>query len=635
MKIQSLNNLYRTNFLNRKQSETNNNYRFNNSYTGDVVSFRAKNYDSNSIVNPTGHCAYCGCKVYTEAQIEALAKGMLGNKSHRLQGDIKSVLEKLDSAVRSEELTFAKKVENGDEILFFKKLLQVSSDNAYLKGEEIFKNIYNMDSKEALDALKLNMRPLTKTIDHVSPQNLDEENNNADVNLVEACYCCNHDLKKGVTFAEFYAMFPSIKENMPVDKFNYAHSNLMAAASETVMNRMSAANLLKHIERLLGQRREAMDRVSSVEFRIYEADSSINSSIEACRSEIESKTAQRKEAEAKLESLSNDDEYNALVKRIQLSKQKDEYEAVITSLRDRRQVASNQLNEIRTPSKKQKKQAKLEMSKEEKDAKIAELKETIATLNTEIESQQDLKDDVELQIIDLDEHFPTIEILQVRKNKADYIVSSHIQLAKEKSNLAQLQSSYSTLEGEITSLNDEIAKFPKEDFDATKYSPEEQDEYARYLQCLEAQKHIETHSSGGGVKAVINSAAKPFIDAEIVALRQTPIVMASINFDKRKELQSQLDSKQKQKSDVYNKINASKKQISNLESTTKKKSQEEASAEVRELVETIRRLNEKQNYLTLPRTIATLNAEIILLTQTIDDLSAKQSEISGINRATP
>ncbi len=602
---------------------------------GDVVSFRAKNYDINSIVNPTGHCAYCGCKVYTEAQIEALAKGMLGNKSHRLQGDIKSVLEKLDSAVRSEELTFAKKVENGDEIQFFKKFLQLASDNAYLKGEDIFKNIYNMDSTEAVDALKLNMRPLTKTIDHISPQNLDEENNNADINLVEACYCCNHDLKKGVTFAEFYAMFPSIKENMPVEKFNYAHSNLMAAASETVMNRMSATNLLRHIERLLGQRREAIDRVSSVEFRIYEADASISSSIDVCRKEIETKTAQKEDAEAKLESLSHDDEYNALVKRIQLTKQKEEYETVIGSLRDRRKAASDQLNEIRNPPKKQKKQAKLDMSKEEKESKINELKTAIATLNGEIDAQQDLIDDVELQIIDLDEKFPTIEILQGRKSKADGILNAYAQLAKERHNFAQLEVNFASIESEIARLKEEIAKFPKENFDSSKYPPEEQEKYSRYLQCLEAQKHIETHSSGGGVKAVINIAAKPFIDAEISSLRQTSIVMASIDFDRKKELQSQLDAKEKQKTDVHNKMNTSRKQISNLESTTRKKTQEEATVESKELAETIRRINEKQNYLTLPRIIATLNAEIILLTQTISDLSTKQSEISHINRATP
>ena len=200
VKVQSLSNY--NNFFKRSlfvnQSGTYNSHLIKNSQNsfGDIISFRAKKYDIDSIINPTNHCAYCGCKVYSEAQIEALAKSMLSSKSHRLQGDIKSVLEKLESAVRSEELTFAKKLENHDEIDFFKKFLKFAEDKSFLKADAIFQQIYHLESEDAFELLKRNMRPLTRTVDHVSPQNLEEENNNSDINLVEACYCCNHDLKK-------------------------------------------------------------------------------------------------------------------------------------------------------------------------------------------------------------------------------------------------------------------------------------------------------------------------------------------------------------------------------------------------------------------------------------------------------
>ena len=219
MKILNIGTVYSFNRVRQNQKDNSTNpFLLRNNLSGDVVSFTAKKYDADSIVNPTNHCAYCGCKVYSETQIEALAKTMLSSKSHRLQGDIKSVLEKLDSAVRSEELTFAKKMQNKDEIDFFKKFLQISTDKSFLKGEQIFEQVYSLPEEEALQLLKRNMRPLTKTIDHVSPQNLEEENNNSDINLVEACYCCNHDLKKGVTFAEFYAMFPYTKRKKIIDK---------------------------------------------------------------------------------------------------------------------------------------------------------------------------------------------------------------------------------------------------------------------------------------------------------------------------------------------------------------------------------------------------------------------------------
>ena len=633
MKILSINNFYKTNLVNRKPSETNNIYRFNNNLVGDVVSFRAKNYGIESIVNPTGHCAYCGCKVYNEQQIDSLAKGMLGSKSHRLQGNIRSVLEKLDSAVRSEELTFAKKVENAEEIEFFKRFLRISAEKSHLGGSEIFKEVDGIENEEAFKLLKENMKPLMLTIDHVSPQNLDEENNNVDSNLVEACYCCNHDLKKGVTFPEFYAMFPSIKENMPPEKFDYAYSNLMSSASaSTILNRMSATNLLKHLQRLLGQRNDEIDRVKSTEFRIMEASSTIDTSVENCRAEIESKETQKREAEAKFEALSQDDEYNALAKRISLVSQSKQQEVVISSLRDRRRATSDALNEIKNPSKKQKKQSKVVMTKEEKDAKIETLKATLTTLSAEIETQQDKKDSIDLEIMELDEKFPTIEILQGRKNKADGLVTAHINLIKEKDNLSTQTKARESLDSTIAALEAEIAQYPKEDFDPTKYSEHEQEQYNRYLQCLEAIKHISTHSTGGGVKAVINLAAKPFIEAEISQLEQTDIVRSSNDFIKRKELQSQLESAQKQRTNVVNSINSSTKQIANLSKITAGKTQEEATQDSQNIATHIRRLNEKQTYLELPKVISTLSAEILLLKQTVADLTLKQAEIQKLDR---
>ena len=183
MKIQSVSNLYnpfKQRFVFDKAETYSPMNRKNENSFGDIVTFRAKKYDIDSIINPTNHCAYCGCKVYSEAQIESLAKSMLSSKSHRLQGDIKSVLEKLESAVRSEELTFAKKIENREEIEFFRKLQKIAEDKSFLKGDAIFQQVYNMEPEEALELLKRNMRPLTRTVDHVSPQNLEEENNNAD-----------------------------------------------------------------------------------------------------------------------------------------------------------------------------------------------------------------------------------------------------------------------------------------------------------------------------------------------------------------------------------------------------------------------------------------------------------------------
>ena len=634
MKILTLNNtsnLFRTNIVDRSFFSSVNNHCFNNkNLSGDIVVFRAKNYNIESIVNPTNHCAYCGCKVYSEAQLDSLAKSMLSSKSHRLQGDIKSVLEKLESAVRSDELTFAKKVENREEIDFFKKLQKFAEDKSFLKGEAIFQQLYNMQPEEALELLKKNMRPLTRTVDHVSPQNLEEENNNSDINLVEACYCCNHDLKKGMSFPEFYAMFPSIKENMPPDKFHYAHSNLMSSSASSILSRMSATNLLKYVQRLFGQREETVSRLGSIDFRILEANSSVSTSIQNCKDEILSKQAEIETLQTKLDSVSSDEEYQALIKRIQKVNQCDQLINAIQTLRDRRSNISSALNDLRNPPKKAKKNPKVQMTDAEKEEKIQAYKASIATLNQDIEIQESHKDDIELEIMELDEHFPTLEMLQVSKNKVDAIISAHLKLAAEKSTLEKLNSSLLSCQQGILNLEAELLHYPENDFDPSSFSEEEQTLYQRYLALVEAAKYIDAHSTGNGLKTIINIAAKNSIDAEISQLLQSNIVIAANDALKRKELQGEIDSLKKQEFELKKQISASEKNIENYLKVTTGKTLEDAQIESQSLTAHIRRINDKQTFIKLPSVISSLKAEITLLQSTIKDLEVKQLDIEKL-----
>lgn len=633
MKIQSVSNLYnpfKQRFVFDKAETYSPMNRKNENSFGDIVTFRAKKYDIDSIINPTNHCAYCGCKVYSEAQIEALAKSMLSSKSHRLQGDIKSVLEKLESAVRSEELTFAKKLENHDEIDFFKKFLKFAEDKSFLKADAIFQQIYHLESEDAFELLKRNMRPLTRTVDHVSPQNLEEENNNSDINLVEACYCCNHDLKKGMSFPEFYAMFPSIKENMPPEKFQYAHSNLMSSSASSILNRMSATNLLKYVQRLFGQREETVSRLGSIDFRILEANSSVSTSVQNCKDEIEGKQLEIQTLQAKLDSISSDEEYQALIKRIQKVNQRDQLINAIQTLRDRRSNISSALNDLRNPPKKAKKNPKLQMTDSEKEEKLQAYKDSIATLNQDIAQQESRKDDIELEIMELDEQFPTIEMLQVSKNKVDAIISAHLKIAAEKATLEQLNSSLLSCQQGIFNLEAEILQYPENDFDPSLFSEEEQTLYQRYLALVEAAKYIEAHSAGNGLKAIINTAAKNSIDAEISELLQSNIVISANEALKRKELQDEIDSLRKQESELNKQISSSEKNIENYLKITAGKTLEDAQIESQSLTAHIRRINDKQAYLKLPSVISALKAEIILLQSTIKDLEVKQLDIEKL-----
>lgn len=632
MKINSINNLYnpfKTIRLNSKNSTSTVTSPFlNNNFAGDVVVFRAKAYSAESIENPTNHCAYCGAKVYTEAQIESIAKSMLQYKSHRLHGEIKSILEKLDTAERSYELTVAKQIENREEIAFFKKFLEQAMDKSFLKGDAIFQQVYSLEYDEAFELLKKNMKPLTRTIDHVSPQNLGEDNKDEEINLVEACYCCNHDLKRGMPFSEFYTMYPSIKENMPADKFKYAHAQLLSS-SDSVLHKLSATNLIKLLSGLFEQRDRVLSQLDSVDFRIAESATSVQHSIDTCNSEIRSKEVEIEELTAKLATISSDQDYIAMLRRISLLKQKTENDAELASLRDKRKNISDSLNDLRNEPKKGKK-VKSKLSDDQKEQKIASYRFQLMELNQNISDKEVIDRDLLLQIAQLDAQYPTIEMLQAEKYSFDAIATAHNQLNTERQNLEQLTKIRSLHSFDAQKLENEIAQYPDGNFDVSKYSQEEQVIYSSYMSHLEALKYIEQHSNGGGVRSLVNKSAKVQIEQELERLQSIPVIVVAAGYLRRKELSSQLETIKKQLSEVSNQISSSQNKIRQLERKTADCSLDKAQEQSKSLSVRIRELTEKQNYLKIPQTIEKLEAEILLLNSTIKSLEVQQAQIASL-----
>ena len=444
----------------------------NNNLQGDVVSFSAKKYDSESILHPTGHCGYCGCKVYDEKQLEDIAQQMLTNKSGRLQGKIRSVLEKLEGAKHSEEIAISKRLENEEEIRFFERFLKFSSDNSYMKGNEIIEKLFSTSGDEAIALLKQNLNPLLKTIDHISPQNLGQDNNNSDINLVEACYCCNHDIKNGLPFSEFYNIYPSIQENMPEDKFEYAMSSLLESSGDTLKQRLTAAHLLDAVKRMFIQRDEAIKHLDYINFRIQSYSSQYEAAIQECRDEINEKLLQIKQKQERLSELSTDEEFMALQRKIVLDDKIKQEETLIDSLSRRIKTISNQINDIRdnhllnTSSKNKKDNQQLQytqLSSEEKQSKIAELKNDLEQIQIQIEQHINNKQQYEKERQYLEEKYPPVSILQHRKNFAESILQAYnesesidIELNDKYLSLSRLQSE---LEGSSGSKQTAIKKY--------------------------------------------------------------------------------------------------------------------------------------------------------------------------------
>ena len=364
----------------------------------DTVSFSSKKYNIDSIENPTNHCAYCGCKVYTKSQIESIAQEMLILKSSRLQGKIRSVLEKLEGAKYSDEIAIAKRIENNEEIEFFKNFLDVSSKKSFLDGQTIMREVYKKEKEQAFNILTKNMLPMMRTIDHISPQNKKEENNNIDINLVEACYCCNHDLKKGVSFNEFFAMFPSIQHNMPVDKFNYARSHILENGQSAINRKLSVSNILKSLNRLFIQRNETIQYLNSIDYRISCIKLQIDDAIKNLQNDIDVKNTEISDLKKQLDELNKNPEFLALQQYENLSASLTDIKKLISDLRAKHKNISNNL---------QKTQKIKRSGKNSKyDKKIEELNKILADISNNIKIQKNKQFDIIIQIEQLKMKFP-------------------------------------------------------------------------------------------------------------------------------------------------------------------------------------------------------------------------------------
>lgn len=633
MKVLNFNSFY----LNKTRyfaNETNNNFYATNTIPKDTVSFTAKKYDEESIINPTNHCAYCGCKVYSEFQIESIAKEILSAKYDRMQGKIKSILEKLEGAKSSEELALAKRLENEDEIKFFRSLLDASSKKSYLKGDALFAQVYELNHDEAIDTLKMNLRPLLRTIDHVSPQNEGKDNNNADINLVESCWCCNHDLKKGAPFIEFYTMYPSIKNNMPQEKFQYAASSLLDFQSNGIIQRLSATNLLKTIKRLFIQRQEAQTYLDSIDFRIKTSISAIRDAIETSSQELADKRAELLQKENQLEQLKKDDEFTAILDRIALSKNLEAQNNVILQLKSKLQALSNQINELRdNPKKKSAKtsrdQKRDDLTPEQKKERIDSLKEQIKYIEEQILEQEIAKDDIETKIKQLDSQFPTVQEMQHEKRQADLIVNAHLQMVRVSDELSSKQAEFDSLLAAKKELEQSLSQLP-ETFDKPEiYVEGVQAAYNRYLQLVEAITYIDEHPNGGNINMLIKQAARIPMQNEIKELSSNPLVIQYLQQQERLSLDGEISSIDKKLNSLKSSINSLQAEKSRLEKTASLMSQDEASAISAELYNKIKSTNEKEQYTKLPQVIDAIKSEIVLINQTISDLQSRLSEIES------
>lgn len=621
MRILGINNIYKfTPAIIGKTNPIKNSYA---NQQGDVVSFTSKKYSAESILNPTNHCAYCGCKVYNEQQIDSLVKEMLASKHDKLKGKVKSVVEKLEIAKYSQELTLAKRVQNEADVEYFNHLLELTANKPYMRCEMVLDQVYGMNSEEAYEELAKHLKPLQRTVDHISPQNLHEENNSSDINLVEACYCCNHDLKQGISFQEFYAMFPSIKKNMPEEKFQYAAAHLLNSSNDSVMRRMSAISVLSLLNRLNLQRNETQNELNSIDLRIKSCNESIASAIEFSQEEITKKEEKIAELEAVLVDYKDDPEFQAMIKRITLQSNLDDINAVITKLSEKSGRITSNLHSLEKGDKK-----KDMLKPKDREERIKTYRDILSTLSVQIKEQQIKRGDLQKEIAVLDEQFPPYEAIQREKVKFDALVNGHKSLTMNIAQIAEKEALISDLEKQIEEKKIEIDAVPQSTAKPEDFTEEERKQHWDYLTYVQALQSLGTPSyNPNSTKSVINEAARIQLERQIAEIENNPITVNHKNDLKRTTLKSQKEKLCKALYDAEKQLQDLRQKNVNLTSFCEGITQAEAEQKVEELSIKLRELNDKQNHIRIPEQIDRLRSEIKLLHSTIADLMKRQSEI--------
>lgn len=516
----------------------------------DVISFKAKNYDISSIKSQTNHCAYCGVKVYTQRQLEVLATELMQLKGNNLQGKIRSIEEKLGG--KSENALIQKKREvNKENIDFFETFTEEVRKNPTKAGVEILTEKFALKEDDVPKFLLNKISPLLKTVDHVVPQNLDVDNDNNELNLVESCFTCNSKIKNGSTFRSFYFTYPSIKDNMPKEKFEFASLGILETSPDVIVSRMDAEELVRVFDGLFIQKQNIQSALFAVEEKIKNCVNSIRATIDKIAGERSTKEDEIRQLEEQNKLHSEDEEYNALLNRKNLISSIDLLKEKVTDLSATSsryskniQTWKNKLNEIgdnKTHGKKKSKHQSYDSSeKDELQRKISDGEKNLkAVVDERKKVEAELKRKEE-ELSSLNEQYPDIDSLRAEKSKLEVLLNSHSQISQGKQKLSEIQSVIANLKVK-SAENEEAQKRLRVQIPVTENLPQSvEEDYQRYIDLSTALKEAEKGilSKDKSVR-MIAEMVKPQLENGIKELESNPFVRKHVITQKADELKAE------------------------------------------------------------------------------------------------
>ena len=580
----------------------------------DTVSFSGKDYSKKQIEHPTNHCAYCGEKVYSEQKLLSKAKTIANHNKKFLEGDIKSILQNIGQIGNDSHLAKRKREENSKEIKFFNELNTLSRKYPRILAKDLVNQYLNPDKKDPVDVILENMHPMLSTIDHVDPQREKSDNMNNQMNLVEACYTCNHDIKNGLPFDEFLALYPTIAYFMPEDKLDFANVNGTKTLSRTIESTEDITELKTRLKSLESKRATAQSQVDCLTRDIQECLGDMDTAIQM---QIREKTRKEQDLEnfqKEVKDMRLDPEFQIISEKKQLSDR-------LSSLKKTKQQTTTSISRINAALKKEdKKNSTVEKLKRKKqrqreevdnDEKKERLGQKLEAAQTTLVHTNEEIEQVSQRLQTLRAKLPDIEDLREQKQGLEEKIKEYGQYRAAMKELQAVQNiTMPNLTQRKASL--EQRKTEIEQSQSLEMSDEEKEKYKKYKETLKQLDLIKSKERDKELKEILLISEEHFL-RQLDALEADPAVQKAKKIDEYEYIKKQINNADEDILDAQDRQARLEEETSAFERAYSNENEEEIQQQLNTLNETIKRLESKAKWINVEDKINKLKAEISII----------------------
>ena len=580
----------------------------------DTVSFSGKDYSKSQIEHPTNHCAYCGEKVYSEQKLLSKAKTIANHNKKFLEGDIRSILQNIGQIGNDSHLAKRKREENSKEIKFFNELNTLSRKYPRILAKDLVNQYLNPDKKDPVDVIFDNMHPMLSTIDHVDPQREKSDNMNNQMNLVEACYTCNHDIKNGLPFDEFLALYPTIAYFMPEDKLDFANVNGTKTLSRTIESTEDITELQTRLKSLESKRATAQSQVDCLTRDIQECLGDMDTAIQMQLREKNGKEQELENFQKEVQDMRLDPEFQIISEKKQLSDR-------LSSLKKTKQQTTTSISRINAALKKEdKKNSTVEKMKRKKqrqreevdnDEKKERLGQKLEAAQAALVHTNEEIEQVSKRLQTLRAKLPDIEDLREQKQGLEEKIKEYEQYRAATKELQAVQNiTMPNLTQRKAAL--EQRKTEIEQSQSLEMSDEEKEKYKKYKETLKQLDLIKSKERDKELKEILLISEEHFL-RQRDALENDPAVQKAKKIDEYEYIKKQINNADEDILDAQDRQSRLIGEVFAFERAYSNENEEEIQQQLNTLNETIKRLESKAKWINVEDKINKLKAEISII----------------------